>query len=289
VKETRVAVVIPCHDAAATLAETLQSVRAQTLPAAQVVVVDDGSRDASAEIARRAGVRCVQQECRGPGAARSRGIAETTAPLVAFLDADDCFLPEKLERQVAHLHEHGLALSCCDAWLLRDGARGPRKNGGRGVPARISFDELLRRNPIICSSVVARRDALVEAGGFDEDPVLIATEDYDLWLRIARIGALGYLDEPLLCYRVSAGSLSDDRRFLRGLDRIMAKVTALDASPEVARAAARRRAGVRVDAAYHLARRGEGREARALLREARALAGGSRAQAKIWLRSWWPR
>ena len=287
--DTGVAVVIPCHDAAATLAETLQSVREQTLPAAEVVVVDDGSRDDSAEIARRAGVRCVRQECRGPGGARNRGIAETTAPLVAFLDSDDCYERDKLERQVAHLREHDLVLSCCDAFVVRDGVRGPRKNQGRGVPALLSFDELLRRNPIICSSVVARRDALARAGGFDEDPVLIATEDYDLWLRVARVGKLGYLDEPLLRYRVSAGSLSDDRRFMRGLDRIMAKVTAGDASAEVTRAAAVRRAGVRVAAAYHLARRGAGREARALLREARALAGGSTAQAKIWLRSWWPR
>ena len=285
--QAAVAVVIPCHNAAATLAATLESVQAQTHAVREVVVVDDGSTDDSAAIAERAGVRCVGQPCQGPGAARNRGVAETSAAFVAFLDADDCFVPDKLARQLEHMEATGVVMSCTDAQVLVGEHLEGRKNAGQAVPATITFDRLLEGNPIICSSVLVERHVFEAAGLFDEDPVLIATEDYDLWLRIARLGEIGYLDESLLHYRVWDGSLSDDRRFMRGLDRIMEKVLAQGrGSAGQAELVDARRAAVRLSAAYHLARQGEGREARALLAEARRLSGWSRAQLKIWLRSW---
>lgn len=281
-----VAVVIPCHDAAAWLEETIASVRAQAVPVAEVVVVDDGSTDGSAELAERLGVRCVRQAQAGPGAARNHGVRATAAPWVAFLDADDRFLPSKLQRQLAVLEASGAPACCTDAWLLRDGERGGRKNAGRDVPERLDFARLLEGNPVICSTVVACREALERAGGFDEDRELIATEDYDLWLRMARQAPLHYLDEPLLEYRASAGSLSDDERFVHGIDRIMAKVLAAAPSDaDLQRRIARRRAGVRTDAAWQLVRRGERRRARRWLREARDLGGWSAARVKIWLRT----
>ena len=282
-----VAVVIPCHNAARWIEAALRSVLAQSRPVAEIVVVDDGSTDDSAELVERLGVRCVRQACGGPAAARNRGVRETTAPLVAFLDADDCFDPRKLERQVEVLERTGAVASCTDAWLLREGGRAGRKNIGRGVPAQLGFTELILGNPIICSSVVGRRQALEQAGLFDEDPVLVATEDYDLWLRLLRQGSFAYLDEPLLDYRVTASSLSDDERFVRGVDRIMAKCrdTWSDV-PELDALIAQRRAAVRVDSAYHLANEGRGREARDRLAEVRRLGGFNLACLKIWLRSW---
>ena len=285
----QVAVVIPCHNAAEWLAETLDSVAQQTLAPAEVVVVDDGSTDASAEVARQRGVRCVQQDCGGPAAARNRGIRETSAPWLAFLDADDRFAPEKLAAQVAQLAASGAALSCTDAWVLRGDERGGRKNQRRTVPASLHLESLIAGNPIICSTVVVRRDAVCEVGGFDEDPVLIATEDYDLWLRLAQAGHhLTYLDRPLLDYRMTPGQLSDDRRFLRGVDRIMAKLSEGDAAGALAQAVRHRRASVRLDAAYQLARRKGGKEARRWLREARDLGAGPGVIWRTWLRSWFP-
>jgi len=281
-----VAVVIPCHNAAAWIEDALRSVQAQTAPAAEVVVVDDGSSDDSADRVNRMGVRCVQQPRRGPAAARNRGLAETTAPLVAFLDADDVFVADKLERQIEHLHTTGAALSCGDAWSVRGDERVGRKNAGRDVSSSIGLGELLAGNPVICSTVVARRDALERAGGFDEDPVLIATEDYDLWLRVAAEGELCYLDLPLVEYRVTPGQLSGDERFMRGVDRIMDKVLAAHAGQADLLARANgRRAGVRVDLAYHLARSGQGAAARGYLRQARDLGAGLGATWKTWLRS----
>ncbi len=284
-----VAVVIPCYNAAAWLEETLSSVKEQSRPAAEVVVVDDGSTDGSGEIAERCGVRCVRQEQRGPAAARNRGIAETTSALVAFLDADDRFAPRKLELQAQCLEDMpGAVLCCTDAWVVRDGQREELKNEDADLARDgITFDRLMAGNPVICSSVLARRSVLEAVGGFDEDPVLVATEDYDLWLRMVQRGSLVYLDEPLVDYRVVAGQLSDDERFVRGVDRAMEKV--VDArGPEVRVLADQRRAAVRLDAAYHLARAGRGADARRRLTEARELGRSGAAGWKTWLRSWAP-
>jgi glycosyltransferase involved in cell wall biosynthesis len=101
-----VAVVIPAYAAERFLAEALESVLAQTRPPAEVIVVDDGSRDGTARVAAACegrGVRLVSQENRGGGAARNRGVALTTAPLLSFLDADDLWPSDRLERLVARL------------------------------------------------------------------------------------------------------------------------------------------------------------------------------------------
>ncbi len=282
---TEIAVVIPAHDAAPFLAEALRSVREQSLSAVEVIVVDDGSSDGTHAIAESEGVRCVRQPQGGPAAARNRGVRETTAPLVAFLDADDWFTPEKLATQAQRLESSGAPACCSDAFVLRKGRREGRKNARRAVPERITFDHLLADNPVICSTVLARRDALEEAGGFDEDPVLIASEDYDLWLRMARRAPLLYVDEPLACYRAHDSGLSDNRRFLAGVDRIMEKVLEQDDDGSLRRRAEHRRASVRIDLACDLIRSGAGAEARSLVREARKLGAPWARCVKITLRS----
>jgi glycosyltransferase involved in cell wall biosynthesis len=101
-----VSVVVPVRDGAAFLDEALRSIAAQTRPAREVIVVDDGSSDASAEIAARLGARVERQVASGQSAARNRGVELSSCDLVAFLDADDLWPPDKLERQVATLGAH---------------------------------------------------------------------------------------------------------------------------------------------------------------------------------------
>lgn len=288
----RVAVVIPAYNAATWLGATLASVAAQTRPADEVIVVDDGSTDATAEVARRAGVRVLTQANAGPGAARNRGIAATDCELIAFLDADDLFQPEKLARQVAALAAAPaeVVAVCCDASVLGGVRDGQRKSGGP-LPPRFVLADLLTRNPVIASSVLTRRAAVLGAGGFDEDRDLIATEDYDLWLRMLAVpgAAFLYLDEPLLRYRVSGSSLSSGERFLRGVDKILTRVAArCPGDAEVARAVAGRRTRARVDAAWESLERGDRPRARVLLREARQLGGWSWPIVKLLLRSLLP-
>lgn len=267
-----VTVVVPAFNAAPYLEVTLQSLKDQTTAPERIVVVDDGSTDGTPDIAERLGVECVRQPNSGPGAARNRGLAAVETPLVAFLDADDWYAPGKLERSVAHLFELGAACVATDAWVVRGDRVDRRKNDRRPVPVVLTLEMLLRGNPVICSTVVARTEAVRTAGGFDEDPELVATEDYDLWLRMSMREPLSYMPEPMTFYRAHTGSLSANPRFLRGVDSILDRI-AMDHRGEAhfENLIRRRRADVRLDVAWDLIANGRRAEARALIAEAHTL------------------
>ncbi|KRA42337.1 glycosyltransferase family A protein [Pseudoxanthomonas sp. Root630] len=174
-------VVIPAYRAAATLADALDSVMAQTAPAREVIVVDDGSPDRE-DIARIVAgyggrVTLLQQDNAGPAAARNAGVRASGGTWIAFLDADDSWLPHKMQAQLA-------LASDPRAGLLHGGAREDRL----ALPADMGFDLLWRGNRICTSMSVVRRDIFEQLGGFFESPELIGAEDYNLWLRIAHAG-----------------------------------------------------------------------------------------------------
>ena len=281
-----VAVVIPAFNADRYLGDALRSLREQSLQPDEVVVVDDGSTDRTAAIAQQAGATVIRQQQRGPGAARNRGVEATTAPLIAFLDADDWFAPRKLEAQALAMQSSDAPAVCCDAFVVDGDTVGPAKNRERAVPDRIDFDTLFDGNPVICSTVLARRDELLAAGGFDEDPALVATEDYDLWLRLAARAPIRYLAEPLAYYRRHGQGLSANTRFLRGGDRILDKwQDERGGDDEFAQRIRRRRAGVRLDHAWDLMQApGREAEARKWIREAQQLAFSWKGL-RMWLKS----
>ncbi|HEY1044495.1 MAG TPA: glycosyltransferase family A protein [Telluria sp.] len=174
-------VVIPAFNAAATLAHALDSVLAQTMPAREVVVVDDGSPDRE-DIARIVAgygghVTLLQQDNAGPAAARNTGARATKATWIAFLDADDSWLPHKMQAQLALGTDPKVG-------LLHGGARADRL----ALPFDMDFDVLWRGNRICTSMTVVRREVFESLGGFFESPELIGAEDYNLWLRIAHAG-----------------------------------------------------------------------------------------------------
>ena len=175
------AVVIPAYRAAGTLAHALDSVMAQTLPPRQVVVVDDGSPDGE-DLARivagyRGKVVLVRQANAGPAAARNAGVRATSAAWVAFLDADDSWLPHKMRAQMALAADPRVG-------LVHGGAREDRT----ALPEEMDFDLLWRSNRICTSMSVVRREAFDALGGFFDGGELIGAEDYSLWLRIAHAG-----------------------------------------------------------------------------------------------------
>lgn len=264
-----VTVVVPAYNAAPYLGLALQSLREQTAVPDRIVVVDDGSTDDTTAVAESAGVTCLRQPNKGPGAARNRGLSVTETPFVAFLDADDWYAPTKLERCVTQLLNLGAACVATDAWVVRGDRVERRKNDRRVVPTVLTLELLLGGNPVVCSTVVARTEAVRQAGGFDESPDLVATEDYDLWLRMASREPISYLPEPLTFYRAHTGSLSTNTRFLRGVDRILDRVT-LDHPGEAhfENLIRRRRADVRLDLAWDLLAEGRRDEARAMIDEA---------------------
>lgn len=224
--------VVPAYEAEAFLGETLDGILAQTLPPARVVVVDDGSGDRTAEIARARGtpVHVVRQENRGVSEARNRGVSETTAPFVAFCDADDVWLPEKLERQMRALEADPDAVAAfCGAVVV--GPEGRERETKEGPEHRtLGVGDLLRhregRTPVgVGSSLLARRSALEAVGPWDPGLSQIADWDYAIRLRMA--GGFTGPREALLRYRWHESAMSrsvdllarDTRRLFEKLER----------------------------------------------------------------------
>jgi glycosyltransferase involved in cell wall biosynthesis len=220
-----VAVVIPTYNRCDVLPEAVESALAQTWPAREIVVVDDGSRDETAAVMApyvARGVRYLRRTNGGNYAARNTGVAVTAAPLVAFLDDDDVWQPDKLERFVAFMSRWptvGAVFSDVEkldgttrvpsfargapvfgAWL------GARRRTADVVPtARAMYLSLLQEIAILPSALMVRRDAFDRAGGFDES--WRSFGDWEFCLRFARTERFGYIDAPLTTLRVSPDSI----------------------------------------------------------------------------------
>ena len=193
-----ISVVIPAYNAAGCVGRAIESALAQTYPPVEVLVVDDGSRDNTAEVVARypAPVRLVRQANGGPGAARNHGARLAVGEWIALLDADDAWRPGKLERQIAYTDNAKVA-------VVHARARAPH------VVDPVSFAALWNRNFLITSTVIIRRAAFQEVGGFDEDRALIGVEDYNLWLRIAAAGwEFAHCAEDLVEYTPAEGCLT---------------------------------------------------------------------------------
>lgn len=215
----RISVVMPAYNAQATIAEAIDSVLAQDLADLELIVVDDGATDATADIvagytARDPRVRLVRQANAGVSAARNRAIAEARGTYIAFLDADDAWAPDKLSRQVALLDARPEVGFCYTAQTIVDGAGRTISTyavkpdyRGRCLPA------LARSNGIGLSTVMVRTELLRETGGFDES--LDLCEDWELWIRLAERAELDYVDAPLTRYRFHAGNSTRDLDRLR--------------------------------------------------------------------------
>jgi peptidoglycan/xylan/chitin deacetylase (PgdA/CDA1 family)/SAM-dependent methyltransferase len=200
-----VAVVITCYELGRTLPEALESVRAQTLPPAEVVIVDDGSEDPytlhvlERLAASEDGVRVLRVEHGGPARARNLGVAQTTAPLAVLLDGDDLFESTYLDRAATLLAERpDLSFVCCALQAFGEASY-------RWKPPPYTVAEAIGRGACGHISTVFKRELWDQVGGFDSD--LPAYEDVDFWLRALELGYRGaILDEALLRYRVRPGS-----------------------------------------------------------------------------------
>jgi glycosyltransferase involved in cell wall biosynthesis len=178
----------------------LESVRAQTFPDWEILVVDDGSPE-PVRPSRTEDLVLIRHPNAGPGGARNRGVEHARGELLAFLDADDRWRASKLERQVAmHDAQRDLVMSCTDL-VLTDGqtTRPPRINvreRGRFVGDRIPFERLFYENCVVTSTVVLRRDAFLKTPGMQ--PHRRMGEDYAMWLRLGYLGPVGFVEEPLV-------------------------------------------------------------------------------------------
>ncbi len=213
-----VSVVVPTFDRARLLPRALDSVRGQSFRDWELIVVDDGSADATRELARRERdprVRWVGQERSGVSAARNRGIREARGDWLAFLDSDDAWRPSKLERQLEALEHDPQFLACHtdEIWIRRGVRVNPRR-----VHRKYGGWIYHRCLPLCCispSSILLHRGLPDRIGGFDEN--FAVCEDYEMWLRLTHRFPVQFVPEPLVVkYGGHADQLSRSRW---GLDR----------------------------------------------------------------------
>lgn len=202
-------VVITCYNYGQYLPHALGSVLDQTCSDYEVVVVDDGSTDNTPEVmaqyAADGRIRYIRQDNAGQPKAKNRGIAESHGEFIAFLDADDIWMPTKLEKQLALFADPQVGVVYSRRkWINQDGLEisGNERTLRRGE----ILDHIFVDNFICFSSCVIRRSCLDEVGWFDEElPMGI---DYDLWIRLAARYRFDYVDERLVKYRTGHANLS---------------------------------------------------------------------------------
>jgi glycosyltransferase involved in cell wall biosynthesis len=205
----RVDVIIPVYNAASTVAESVESVLRQTFRDFDVIAVDDGSTDTSGQVLAGYGaqIKVLAQTNRGLSAARNAGVRLGTAEYLAFLDADDIWEPEMLERTVAALDRSPHSVLAYTDVTIIDSSGRPLDTAlvsdSRGRAPRLE-DLFVGLWPIMPSAVVMRRGAFDAIGGFSEAFRALGYEDVFMWMRARELGEFAYLPEPLVRWRFSA-------------------------------------------------------------------------------------
>jgi glycosyltransferase involved in cell wall biosynthesis len=210
----RISVVIPCRNMGAYVGAAIESVFAQTYAVHEVIVVDDGSEDDTLRVLQSFGSRVTV--LRGPGrgssVARNLGILAASGDHIAFLDADDLWMPHKLARQIQLLSaDCGFVFSDFYRSESPENPGAPMLLGYSAVAEGEVFSNLLRENFVSTPTVLIRKDLLAHAGIFK--PRLIGGQDFDLWLRLAKHTKFGWAREPLVFMRKHDGNISSSRPY----------------------------------------------------------------------------
>lgn len=212
-----VSIVMAARNYARFLPAAVESVLAQTLTDWELVIIDDGSTDDTPLVVRRflsdARIRYVRSDRLGQSRAKNLGVRLTTGDVVAFLDADDVWLPTKLERQMAWMQTpmqasamNRLGVAFCGRELIDEFGQVITSPPRANPPTGQVLDAMFVQNFVCFSSVMVRRQVFDHLGCFD--PQLDLAIDYDLWLRVSRHYDFAYVPEVLVQYRTGHGNLS---------------------------------------------------------------------------------
>ena len=208
-----VSVIIPCYNAEKTIAETIESVLAQTYQDYEIIVVDDGSMDQSKEVIQSFGekVKYIYQENGGQSAARNTAIRNSIGKYLAFLDSDDLWKPQKLEKQLEIMQEKGVDWCYCDCeyFIDRTGKSiGTYSHLIRSPKKGYVIEALLLGNFIASPTPVVSKAVFEQAGYFDESPEIQSREDWEEWIRIAMVCPIIYLPDVLAKHRIHENSIT---------------------------------------------------------------------------------
>ena len=212
-----ISVVMPAYNASRTVGAAVDSVLAQTFTDFELIVVDDGSQDDTADVVGARDdprVTCVRTTNGGVSTARNRGVERARGSFIAFLDSDDAWLPEKLERQRAAMSAMPQVGLCFAETQFVDDDLRPTALQPAVHRSDWTVALLLEGNIVAgsASSAMARASVVAESGGFD--PSLSLCADWDMWLRMSVRTSVHVVDEPLVLYRSLPGTMSGDMAVL---------------------------------------------------------------------------
>ena len=209
----KVSIIMPAYNCENYIRQAVDSVKRQTYPDWELLIINDASSDGTGAAAAKLAmedqrIRYLENEANlGVAGTRMRGVQMAEGSWIAFLDSDDCWTEDKLEKQIQ------LIQRVADAAIVFTGSAFMNEQGEKSsyilhVPERVSYKELLKQNIISCSSVLVKKELVLKYGMPDGD----LHEDFALWLQILRDGGAACgIDEPLLIYRVSSGSKSGNK------------------------------------------------------------------------------
>lgn len=225
----KVSIIIPTYNRARYLPEAINSVIDQTYHAYEIIVIDDGSSDETHKIVDDfiskypEKLRYYHQENRGPAAARNKGIQESKGEYISFLDSDDLWLPQKLEKSITFLERFNFDWICTASYRIKDITKGIEKDvrkidssfldsSGKKLNLLQGGIFLFSEVPLYLPSILARKECFDRVGLFDE--AYRIGEDTDMWLRFEEADLKGgYLDEPLFIYRTSNNNITKHSNF----------------------------------------------------------------------------
>jgi len=212
-----VSVIIPTYNRADFIIETVKSVLCQTYQDFEIIIIDDGSTDNTSDLIKTIDdvrLKYIYQKNSGlPASPRNVGIKKAKGNFIAFLDSDDLWLPEKLEKQVEILaNDDNIGLVYCNASYFGADYHGDSTIVQKGYSGDV-FDKLIEKNFVPALSVMCRREVFTVAGLFDESKNLRAVEDYELWMRIAKYFKLHYIDQVLCRYRLHSQNILGEDKF----------------------------------------------------------------------------
>ncbi len=217
-QEPFISVVIPTYNSENFITKTLETLYSQTYNNYEVIVSDDGSTDNTVGVVRSFFLKnpsrkksILINKHEGPGAARNKGIENASGDWISFLDSDDLWNDNKLERVVGHILKNDDTDLVCHSLIVKDGSKETLMDPSKYFNNKIDpFLSMYRENYLYTCALTIKKDILYQAGLFDNK--LLSAQDYDLWLRLGLINKIkmGFIEDPLSKYIVREGSISSN-------------------------------------------------------------------------------